>query len=168
MTTTSPSGKLQFLLEHLHSQIEVFERRRRRNKRRAFWLKIATVALSVTITILLGIHTENPSVKLFCSNAALVIAGSVSILGAWDAFFNHKELWIRYKRTANELKGLQSVVEYRSKSENGISEKDADALFIEFETILRQTNADWQQMRDERKLLSQHQSCDEPPQPHQI
>jgi hypothetical protein len=145
ITTNQPAvsnHKLDFLLAELDNQIASFEVRRRRNKRRAFLLKIAITASSVAVTILLGIDTGN-AYTTFLKNAALISGGIGSILGAWDAFFNHKELWIRYKRTANDLKGLRAVVQYRSKSVVPLSEEEVDDLFEQFQNILRQTNSAW-------------------------
>lgn len=155
-TTTAPDAatstdKLGFLLDQLNAQIGAFEIRRRRNKRRAFWLKIATTGLSVGTTILLGITTGSASLTETFKNAALMMAGFVSILSAWDAFFNHKELWIRYKATSNNLKGLRALVEYRARSSKGLDEEGIDALFVEFQRILRESNSAWQRMRDEPK-----------------
>jgi hypothetical protein len=49
----------RFLRGEVDRQLALFGRRRRRDKRKAFALQMATVTLSATITVLLGLRTSD-------------------------------------------------------------------------------------------------------------
>jgi hypothetical protein len=51
-------------------------------------------------------HSEKPGACL-----ALVLSALVTLFGEWDAFFNHRALWIRYTKTRYQLIGIKSELE---------------------------------------------------------
>lgn len=54
-----PDVRWQYLRGEVDRQLSLFGHRRRRDKRKAFALQMATVTLSATVTVLLGLRTSD-------------------------------------------------------------------------------------------------------------
>jgi len=107
---------------------------------------------SGAITVLLGLQGLESirAAPLLAKNSALVLSALVTLLTAWDAFFNHRALWVRYTRTVTELRGIQSELEYvSSDSDQKPKEADIDRLFERYQSALKETNVSWQTLRDD-------------------
>ena len=105
---------------------------------------MTAAAFAIAVTILLGLQTDNETVSSALRNIALVGSGVVSFLNAWDAFFNHKERWVRYKATSNQLKALRAKAQFTSRGP--ITDSEIDEMFTEYQQILQQTNTAWQRL----------------------
>ena len=149
----SVDSKLKYLAESLKSQIESFHKRRTANKKRAFWIRMLATSFSAATTILLGLqgleYIKFIDASLIVKNVALVLSAFVTLFGAWDAFFNHRALWIRYTKTLTELVGIKAELEYLSSGNEGLKEEEIDRLFQKFQAALEETNSFWQSLRDD-------------------
>jgi hypothetical protein len=142
--------KVEFLRKCLDEQIIGFGKRRQANRNKAFRLRIAVVCCGAVTTILLGLHSVAESWQSFVKDCALIFSALVTVVGAFDAFYNHRALWIRYTVTYTQLKTLDSRLEYLTAG--GLEELDdteIDRLFTEFQQVLNETNANWLQLRKE-------------------
>jgi hypothetical protein len=83
------SARVAFLREELERQMARASLKRSRDKAKAFRLQMATVALSATITVLLGIRIGT-RVQPVLANVALAFGALVTVLAAFDAFYNHR------------------------------------------------------------------------------
>jgi DNA-binding PucR family transcriptional regulator len=143
--------KTEALRKMLDEQIESFERRRRRDKKKALGFRIAQAVASAVVTVLLGLNVSQLGFRdvaqEWLKSLALVISAAATVFAAWDAFFDHRELWVRYTSAAAALKTLRSELNYRAAGPDPMTEADADKLFQRFQEILDQANTSWQQLR---------------------
>jgi len=113
MAGPSPSrDKLDQVQSELEKQIKKFGKRRKRDKRKAFGLKVSTVVLSATITVLLGLRNFSHDAEAVFANIALGLGALVTVLAAIDAFFTHRGLWILRTKTVRQLEAISSDLEY--------------------------------------------------------
>jgi len=119
--------------EHLTQTVEtclrVFDAKRQKNKFLAFGLKIAIALLSAGITVLLGLSFPGKEEGTF-KNIALGLSALSAVMGTWDAFFNHRTLWIRYTIAANRMRALLEEIKYQAaKNQAGLPVQTSDEMF---------------------------------------
>jgi hypothetical protein len=102
-----PENKIKCLQEDIDHLVGRYAQDCIRHKNRALRLKIASVLLAAMITILLGLKISNPTLKDYFSNIALIFGGLITVLSAFEAFFDPRSLWVRETVTFARLKDLQ-------------------------------------------------------------
>ncbi len=138
--------RTEFLSKALGSNIDSFNRKRQNNKTKAFLFKMSITALGGATTVLLGL--EDVSDPTLFKNAALVCSALITLLSTFDAFFNHRALWVRYTQTYTELLAIQSDLNYALAGGPGTLQTDEiDALYRRFSLAMRRTNEWWQDTR---------------------
>lgn len=147
-------SKAKYLAESLQAQIDAYGKRRDTNKTKAFWFKMLATSFSAATTILLGLQglefVSFVNAPIIARNVALVLSALVTLFSAWDAFFSHRSLWIRYTKTLTQLVAIRSELEYLSSNNNeGLLAEDVDRLFQAFQSTLEETNQFWQGLRDD-------------------
>lgn len=144
-------NKQDFLSKTIDEKIKLFDRKRQKNKFFAFFIKLFGAALAASVTILLGIEYEGKPDDIF-KNITIILGALITILNTWDAFFNHKMLWVRFTETTVELRVLQDKLNYLiSSSKQEVSEKELDAIFEEMNVIVEETANDWKSHRSKEK-----------------
>jgi hypothetical protein len=151
------SKEVEFLQEKLKWGRDSFYKKRIINRRIAFWIKMATVAIGALTTIILGIKSY-PCFKEYAdalSISALCLSATVPVLLAWESFHDYRWLWIRYTSTANALYSISDDLEYAVRG-GAITKKQLDDLYQRLQDTLQETNKAWSEKRvrdqaDERK-----------------
>lgn len=143
-----PATKLAWLRSELDRQLKAYRWRRRRDKRKAFALQMATVTLSATITILLGVRVTGGAQQTL-ANVALAFGALITVLAAAEAFFSHRSLWILRTETVRNLEVLRSHIDYYEAGLNGASADsiDVDHYQAELDHILMTDHTAWQRIR---------------------
>jgi len=143
------------LREDLNAQIKSFDQKRMKNKRKALFLKMLATTFSVLITILLGLKgveylTES---SLLFKNLPLVLSALVTLISAFDGYFNHRALWVQYTLTASNLKAIKAELDYATTDANAPpAQATVDGLFNKYQNALSETNASWQTLRDDKSV----------------
>jgi hypothetical protein len=140
--------RMGFLRAELDRQQQRFARRRRRDKRKSFALQMATVALSATITVLLGLRVA-AGLQRTLANLALVLGALVTVLAALEAFFNHRGLWVSRTITVRRLEELRRQVDYQlaGLADGEVQPAVLDGLLARLEQILAEDQQAWLQLR---------------------
>lgn len=143
-----PITKMAWLRSELDRQTIAYRRRRRRDKRKAFFLQMATVTLSATITVLLGVRVTG-GVQQALADAALALGALITVLAAAEAFFGHRGLWILRTETVRNLETLYRHINYYEAGLNGAPARssDVDRYRAELDQILADDNTAWQRLR---------------------
>ena len=137
----------EHLLQTVETCLRVFDRKRQQNKFLAFGLKIAIALLSAGITVLLGLSFQGKNDSTY-KNIALGLSALSAVMGTWDAFFNHRTLWIRYTIAANRMRSLLEEIKYQvAKSQSGLSVQTSDEMFEKYQQIVAEANHAWEDMR---------------------
>jgi hypothetical protein len=140
---------LKALRMELDKQLRIFSARRRRDKRKSTALQMATVSLSAIITVLLGLRLD-PKPGSILTNVALGLGAVVTILAAYDSFFDHRKLWVMRTITVRRLEDLQRELQFRcATSEENLNDL-SNSLFSRLNQILEDDHEEWLRMRNKR------------------
>jgi hypothetical protein len=120
----------------------------------AFRLKMTVVILGAATTFILGLKpyfdTSVKSAELhsdaILSIIALLLSAIIPIFTAWDAFYDHRWLWVRYTGTLNTLNGILDELGYATKA-GEVPKETLDELFEKTEKTLSEVGADWSHHR---------------------
>ena len=90
--------------------------------------------------------------EIVFKNIALILSAGLTLFSAIEAFFNHRELWIRYTITATLLMSLKAEIDFRS-SHQGVEvpEIEIEKYFERYQSILRETYEFWSRLRNSEK-----------------
>ena len=99
-----------------------------RHKKTALTLKITSVIFAALITVLLGLTLESEALKDTLRNVALTLGAVVTVLSAYEAFFDPRALWIRETVAFARLKDLQRDLRFWS---SGIDPESLDPQMID-------------------------------------
>lgn len=146
---SDPDARWQFLRQEVDRQLALFGRRRRRDKRKAFGLQMATVTLSATITVLLGLRTSDAT-RTWLLNIALGLGALITVLAAAEAFFTHRRLWTLRTATVRRLETLSRHVDFHTAGADG---RPADAgvlaaCLAELDAIIADDQKAWQHLHE--------------------
>jgi hypothetical protein len=136
------------LEKQVDKQAVAFDKRRKRDKRKSYFFRMAAVMLSATITVLLGLQVATEWQDRL-ANLALVLSALVTVLTAADAFFQHRSLWIARARTTNRLARLEARIRYYKAGLDGKAPDPAhvDGFFGDLERILLEDEQAWLNLR---------------------
>jgi len=142
------TAQLTWLHEELGRELATYRRRRKRDKRKAFILQMATVTLSATITVLLGLRVPGAIQQRF-ADGALVLGAIITVLAAAEAFFSHRSLWTLRTETVRHLEALTRHVDYYRAGLNGRAPNPATVqhYLTDLENILTTDHTAWQHLR---------------------
>jgi hypothetical protein len=142
------AATLAWLHQELDRQLSAYQRRRKRDKRKAFVLQMATVTLSATITVLLGLRTAGTTQQRL-ADIALALGAIITVLAAAEAFFSHRGLWILRTHTVRRLETLARHLDYQQTRADGHPLEPAvvDRYATELDDILNEDQTRWQQLR---------------------
>lgn len=151
MAQVSPTTVLG---DDIEARLVEFSRKRLRDKRKGFCLKMGAAFLGAAVTVLLGLKvSEDAEVTL--KNIALIAGALVAILNAWDAFYDHKALWVKRTMTVARLKKLRRAFQIARAAKQELDPKDLEGFHATFDQILDDDLSSWVQMRSdssEKKL----------------
>lgn len=138
-------SKVTLLTEDLDRAVERARVKRERDKAKAFVLRSLSVALAAAITVLLGFEGLGSSASTAAKNAALVCGALITVFNAWDAFFNHRGLWIMHTISWVRLMELQQEVGFylAGRDADNLSEVEVEAFWAQFVQIQRDSRDRW-------------------------
>jgi hypothetical protein len=147
----SSKSKTDYLRNHLDTQIDEFNARRRRDKKKAVRAKVVQASAGAAVTVILGLDNTalgfSTTTDARLKTLALFLSAAVTIVAAWDAFFDHRSLWIRYAGVLAGLRAIRAELEYLTSDPDSINETELDGLFRRTQALLESANLSWQQLR---------------------
>lgn len=102
---------LEFLQEEIDNRIIGARKKRKRDRSRAITLKMSSTIFAGIITILVGLQGEAFNQKTL-RNIALTLGATITVINAYDAFFDHRSLWIRRTVTLTRLYSLRRELKF--------------------------------------------------------
>ena len=144
-----PGERLLWLQKEIDNLVSRYQNESRRYKKVAFRLKIISVVLAATITVLLGLKLQYASVANILSNVALFLSAAITVLSAYEAFFDPRALWVRETVTFAHLKDLQrDLLFWTSGADpNLIRMEDLDRFKARLDLILEDTLKYWMRIK---------------------
>lgn len=140
--------QLELLKEKIAERIKGINSRRLHYRSQAFYAFISTAALASVTTILLGLNLDDPW-KERIRIAALVITTIITLINTYNAFFNHKELWVANNSALNRFYELQFDIEFFEKGSMPLELIAVDEFKKRYQAILNELNQTWYKSRGE-------------------
>ncbi|HJX82934.1 MAG TPA: DUF4231 domain-containing protein, partial [Candidatus Angelobacter sp.] len=123
----STKEQQQYLEQQIEQLRKRFKRDSNRHKRLALILKALTVSLAGAVTVLLGWKVHAGATPQFVGNIALALGASITLVSAYEAFFDPRVLWVRETVVVARLTDLQRDLSYATK---GAKDDDLDAATL--------------------------------------
>lgn len=144
-----PDARWRFLRGEVDRQLALFGHRRRRDKRKAFGLQMATVTLSAIVTVLLGLRTSEAT-RTWLLNIALVLGALITVLAAAEAFFTHRRLWVLRTATVRRLETLSRHVDFHMAGADGqpVNAVALTACLAELDAIIADDQKSWHHLHE--------------------
>lgn len=142
--------KIEFLRTHIDERINRFTSKRIDNKFKARNFYVSTTVLAAINTIVLGLDFAN--VQWFdnqTKNIALIISALITIVGAYDSFFDHKGLWINFTAARSKMRRLKFELEFYLEGNNNIEKEDIEMFKEKYNEILNDVGKKWSNLRSE-------------------
>jgi hypothetical protein len=162
--TSERAGEIAFLRDRLQQEIKLFHARRAEHRTKAFRLKMGTVVLGALTSVLVGVNAsivgkaaDAGHWTAVLSAAALCTSATVPVFAAWEAFFDHRWLWIQYTASLETLYSLSDELEFSLSGGGTIDQKKINELFVRFEAALQSTDSKWQNKRLEELAAAEKQ-----------
>jgi hypothetical protein len=139
----------EWLQKELDQLIRTFRRERERHKRLAVLLKSLTVTMAGAVTILLGWKVSTGAPPPLLANIALVLGALITVVSAYEAFFDPRALWLRETIAFARLKDLQRAFAYAvaGAGEKGVGEAALAEFNARMEAILHDSLQTWLRLR---------------------
>lgn len=102
--------KANWLSNSIDASIENVAQKRLSNQRKATYLKILTLILSGSATILLGLQIAG--LEKWFKDIAFVFASLVTLLTAAEPFFNYRAFWIEHERAKYRFHRLKDEFDF--------------------------------------------------------
>lgn len=118
-----------------------FKKDRDRHKYGALWLKMATSILGAVATVLLGWNSSE-TLAPHLRNAALASSALITVVAAYDAFFEPRKLWVRETFILNSLRDLVREYEIRT-AVSELAPEEVENYSERFHLILNAGLNDW-------------------------
>jgi hypothetical protein len=145
----NPNQQLDFFINELDKLVDRYKKESSHYKKKAFRLKIISVFLAAIITVLLGIKFGDATLTNTLSNISLILGASITVLSAYEAFFDPRALWVRETVTFVRLKDLQRDLDFWKSGidPNDITSDELIRFKIRLDLILEDTLKYWMKIR---------------------
>jgi Protein of unknown function (DUF4231) len=149
MNTAKRKAKFE---EHLAEIVQAFAKECHNNKKVALRLKISSVFLSAIVTVCLGLKLGVTSWQTWLSNLALGLSALITVVGAYEAFFDPRAIWIRETIVYTKLRNLKREFEFWAAGCDGDTLEPAEAERLDrfkdqLDQILIESLKNWMKIR---------------------
>ena len=150
---TVQNEQLAFLKEQINERLKKTDSSRMYYRKRSFRFYMFTAVLTAITTVILGLNLKDAIYGEVMRIIALVITTTVTVFNVYNAFFNHKELWVAYNNATNRFHQLQFEIEFEEKSGEAVDETRIEFFKKKYQDILDELNSTW----DKNRLLKSGQ-----------
>jgi hypothetical protein len=140
--------------EHLKEITDGFGKECHNNKKVALRLRISSVLLSAIVTVCLGLKLAKnwDGWQIPLTNVALFLSAIITVLGAYEAFFDPRAIWIRETIVYTKLRNLKREFEFWAAGCDAETLEPADAKKLEafkqkLDQILVESLKNWMKIR---------------------
>ena len=145
----SQTERQAWFRKELDGLITTFRRDRQRHKRLAVVLKAITVSMAGLVTILLGWKATADVSPPVLANLALVLGALITVVSAYEAFFDPRALWLRETLVYSRLKDLKRTFEYAAAGagDEGLDERALVGHKQQLDAIMQDSLTSWLRLR---------------------
>lgn len=144
--------KIDFLIIHIDERITGFTKRRNDNKHKAQNFHVLVTFLGTLGTVVLGLDFVKYDCLSFLQdntkNIALIISAGVTVVSAYNMFFDHKGLWVNYTTTRNDLYALKFDIDFYLQGNKELEINTVIQFKDRYNDILDRANQKWSKIRE--------------------
>jgi len=145
----STKDQQSYLEAQLKDLADRFKQDRQRHKRLAVALKALTVSMAGVVTVLLGWKVSSEAQSLLFANIALLLGAAITVVSAYEAFFDPRALWVRETVVFARLIDLERDLAY---AVAGAKDGDVDSGTLEtlkarLDAVLEESLKGWLRLR---------------------
>ncbi|WP_262711794.1 SLATT domain-containing protein [Pedobacter frigiditerrae] len=74
---------------------------------------------------------------------ALIISGCITVISAYNTFFDNKGMWIAYNNALNEIYKLKLEISFAEKQGVPVDDKTIESFKNQYQDILDKVNNKW-------------------------
>ena len=137
----SENSQVAFLQKELDGQISRITGERNRHKRKALWIRLAIAGLSALATIVLG--WQGAPFPELLKNIALVLNAAITVIAAYDIFFEPRKLWVRETLLVSKLKDLQRDLQYDLAGNSNLPEDALSQYKDDIDQVFKESLDNW-------------------------
>ena len=137
--------RLNWLQAEVDLLVSRYQNDSRNYKKQAFRLKIVSVFLAAIVTVLLGLKLNDDALAAAFSNGALVLSAAITVLSAYEAFFDPRALWVRETVTFARLKDLQRDLRFWAAGldPDAVDAAEVERFKLRLDSVLEDTLKYW-------------------------
>ena len=139
------SEQLAYLKEQINKRIKGIDSSRIYYRKISFWSYMSISIFAAISTIILGLNLDElgevPRI------IAIIITGIISIISAYNSFFDNRELWIVNNIALNRLYKLRFEMDFDERDQNGITQEMLGKYKDSYQSILDDLNKKWSETR---------------------
>jgi len=141
--------RLSWLQTEIDGLVSRYQNEARDYKKQAFRLRIVSVCLAAVVTVLLGIKLQDVAMTAAFSNVALILSAAITVLSAYEAFFDPRALWVRETVTFARLKDLQRDIRFwaAGREPEAMDIADVERFKVRLDTVLEDTLKYWMKIK---------------------
>lgn len=149
-------ANINVLKQDVNSAIDRLSTTRYKNKKKAEYVVIWSAGISAVTTITIGLSSLVGDWSKLFQGIALTLSASLTVLAAWDGFYNHKRLWLLQADIVNRLSDIKSDIKHlESKSEPG--QESVNELYVRYKAAFREFNDQWKDLRAEDNTTQENE-----------
>jgi len=139
-------ANLDVLKQDLKNAISRNTAYRRENKKKAEKVVVVSAGLSAVTTLTIALSSIFESMSPLFQTIALLVSGSLTVVTAWDGFYNHKRLWLLQADILNKLYEIDTEIRHHE-ANNTITQEIVNTLFARYQSAFHEFNAQWKEIR---------------------
>ena len=139
-------SRFEILQEEIEKMYHLTSSRSKENKKKSFRIYISIAVSTAIVTILVAIGDDFTNNTTAIKILTLFFSALSTVLAAWDGFYNHKQLWVNYGESRDNLKELLLKVKLTSDEEKNNTEF-LIKTHKEFQSIIDKGNYKWKELR---------------------
>ncbi len=135
--------KTEILLNSINNALSYQSMQKKQNKRRASVIKVSSILLAGSATILLGLQISG--YEKYLKEIAFVLGALVTLLNAVEPFFNFRALWIEHEAALAKFYRLKSKIEFylAGKETDKVNPEVIKQYYTEYDEIWSNSSRAW-------------------------
>jgi hypothetical protein len=133
--------QLKFLKEQIEQRATSLNNSRLYYRKIAFWTYLSITILAALSTIILGLNIAE--LKDIPRIVVLIITGFITVISAYNTFFDNKEMWVANNNALNELYKLKFDLSFRERQKIDIDDNTVEEFRQQYQDIHNRLNKIW-------------------------
>lgn len=146
-------NQTDFLEKKIDHVLTYFQKRQYRFRKLAFLYHLTNTLLVGSIVVLAGININE--INSFLNYLILINSVVIAILYNCNLLFTPKELWIRYAKSAEEMKIIKEDFYLKKIKSNNLPEQEILVIHNEIKRIEKEHFDDWKRLRSNINIMGE-------------